>query len=214
MRPLCLALLGSLLVCACNDHKPSPPPSVVLHVTDADSRADVIGARVVAEPGSIEATTDSSGRASFAGLEAGSYKFTVFAPGLELAGSTMKSGGQQTATSEEITLAADETNRQVELGLRRIDREKLNLDALHDGRNGAFAVDNCKACHNDRRYEISTEPGIRPWHAIKTHASQPCTWCHRTVDLTNYSGGTLRKQVNVALCVDCHPRFPSFPSSL
>lgn len=203
-----------LLLAAC-EAKPRPwTTRVVVHVVDADSRADVIGARVFAAPGGTEATTDSSGRATFVDLPAGTYKFTAAAPALKLSGASIVSDSEQAATSEEIAVTADAGGTELALRFPRIDRDALNLVTLHSGTSDAHAVANCKACHGDRKSEISAEPAILPWHAMKVHSSMPCTYCHRVVDLDNHSAGTIRKQVNVALCVGCHPRFPTFPSSL
>lgn len=187
---------------------------MVVHLIDADSRADVTSARVLATPGDIEATTDLSGRATFTGLKPGAYRFAAMTPGLKLSGTSIGPDSDQTATSDEISVASGDANRELDLNIRRLDRNAINLTTLHDGRDQSFTVDNCQACHNDRKHEISTDPAIRPWHAMRIHSSTACTWCHRNVDLSNHSGGTIRKQVNVALCVGCHPRFPSFPSSL
>ena len=214
MKAIIPAMLASVLLVACNDHRGTPSTNLRAHVIDADSRADVIGASVTAAPGDKKATTDSGGRAAFTALAPGAYRFTVVAAGLALRDSSMGAADDQTATSEEITVPPSDGSTEIDLDIRRFDRDAINLVTLHDGRNPSFTVDNCQACHNDRKHEVSTEPAILPWHALKIHASTACTWCHRTVDLTNHSGGAIRKQVNVAICAGCHPRFPEFPSSL
>jgi hypothetical protein len=215
MRSLLVGLLAVTLATACDEQRKPTSPVVVVHLMDVDSGADIAHTRVVAEPGGVEATTDLSGRARFTGLKAGaSYKFTALGTGLVRAGASIVPGAAVAVTSGEVPLEAASLGQEISLYLARVDRQALNLTALHDGRNDAFTSDNCRACHGDRRHEASADPAIRPWHAISAHASSTCTWCHRSVDLVNQSGATLRKQVNVALCVSCHPRFPTYPSSL
>jgi hypothetical protein len=182
--------------------------TVTVHLTDADSRADIVGAQVVASPGGVSATTDSSGQAKFANLPVGVYQFTASASGLKLVGATVAADATQTTTTDPISVVGG-TTVSIESQLRRLDRETLNLLALHSAGNAGYTVANCKACHNDRKNELSADATKPPFHALKTHASADCTTCHQTVDLALSSGAFIRKQVNVALCKGCHLAYPA-----
>jgi len=197
--------------------RPYPIPSgplgtraatVQVHVVDADSRADIVGATVRAIPGGARAVTAASGRATLSNVPTGWYRFTVSAPGLALRGASVAPGRRVTATSDSI-LVAEGAPVAIDLRLRRIDRDALNLIALHTGGAAAYTVANCHACHTDRKGELSADPAVRPWHAMITHSSMPCTTCHETVDLVNHSGAAIRRRVDVAMCKGCHAGFPT-----
>ena len=192
-----------------------PPGSSVgdvwLHVVDADSRADVIGAVITTEPDAMSAVTDLSGRASFAGLPTGLYRFTVAAPRLIAMGDAIVEDVDTMVTSDWVSLVANAVV-DTKLKLPRIDRADLNLVGLHAGNSASYTIDNCHACHNDRADELSQDPSLPPFHALATHNAAGCTTCHATVDLPTQSGASLRRQVSVALCTGCHSQYPNvFP---
>jgi hypothetical protein len=182
--------------------------TVTVHVVDADSRADVAGATVVANPGAT-GTTDASGRVTLANLPAGVYQFSVSAPGLKLSGSSVVAGTTKIASIDSIAIIAGAT-LPLEIELSRIDRDALNLVTLHTSGNASYAEANCRACHNDRKGELSADPTVKPYHAMPTHSSLGCTFCHQTVDLVNHSGANIRKQVSVTTtCKGCHASYPA-----
>ena len=200
------------------------PANAAVHLVDMDSHAEIKAATVIANPGNVTATTDAGGRAMFANLPAGLYQFTVSAAGLKLTGTAVVADATRSMTSEWTPVYAGQTTA-VELKLRRFDRSTLNLVALHAGTVGSppvanplYLEANCTACHNDRKAEIVGDGGVltsdggvlRPYHAMTTHASQGCLFCHGTVDLSTHSGATIRKQVNVkATCKVCHSAYPA-----
>ncbi|MBI4954551.1 MAG: hypothetical protein HY908_21180 [Myxococcales bacterium] len=192
-----------------------PPGSsigdVSVHLVDADTRADVAGALLTAEPGAITATTDLSGRATFTGLPIGMYRFTASAPSLVVEANVVFEDLDVGVSSGWVSLVADATV-DVKLKLARIDRDEMNLVALHTGGSPGYTLANCHACHNDRADELSQDPAEPPFHALATHNTSGCTLCHASVELPTHSGATVRKQVAVTLCDGCHANYPnSFP---
>ncbi len=182
--------------------------TVAIHLVDADTGADIQGADLVATPGELPAATDASGRATFANLPFGVYRFQAFAPGLRVSGNAVVAGPEQSAETEPLSLVAGATAT-LEFKLRRLELGTVNLVSLHTGGHASFGQANCVACHNDRRSEQSTEGSKAPWHALTVHGSAACNTCHQTVDLVGQSGATLRKQVNVGVCKGCHTSYPN-----
>ncbi|MFQ6057410.1 MAG: cytochrome c3 family protein [Anaerolineae bacterium] len=87
----------------------------------------------------------------------------------------------------------------------------LNFEALHR-QALTVPVEQCIACHGDRAEERSLSPDYPTPHRI--HLTDAllkfqCTSCHRSVDLREGSAASLRRQVDVELCVKCHSPFPS-----
>jgi hypothetical protein len=181
--------------------------SIELHLLDADSHADIIGAVVVSSPLERSSTSGADGRARFDNLPAGVYTFTVSATALRLEGDTMVPAGEVKVASEPLSLVAGAVVKK-ELTVTRLDGVNINLITLHTASQPSYKVENCHACHNDRRGELSDDPQFAPWHALQTHSRQACTSCHRTVDLQSESGANIRRQVDVSLCQGCHPGYP------
>lgn len=74
----------------------------------------------------------------------------------------------------------------------------------------------CKSCHNVLS-ETSLKAEIKPPH--KVHLESPflkfeCSTCHKKVDLAEVSGATIRKQVDAALCANCHSSFSTVKMDL
>jgi hypothetical protein len=190
-------------------------------VFDADSSAVIAprtaaplapGATVTLEPGGAATTTDASGSFSFADVPVGAYRVVARAPALEAAGDEIVESGAFASDVREAVVAAGET-APVDLRIRRIERERLNLIGLHRGTSDFFDASNCIACHGDRKGELSRDPAKKPFHALAAHANTACTFCHTSVDLREESGATLRKQVkSEATCKTCHTNYPvTFP---
>jgi hypothetical protein len=61
--------------------------------------------------------------------------------------------------------------------------------------------------------EQSFNPSIRSAHVAMLPQTPgedtdiKCTWCHKTVDLTQKSSGNIRRHVDVTLCTFCHGSF-------
>lgn len=182
--------------------------TVQLHLRDPNTGADIIGATLVSDPGGVSVTTDASGIATFTDLPLGPYQFTAAAAGLELVGASIVDGAERTITTESTPVVAGAA-LPMELELRRLDLEKLNLVTLHTGDQTTYKASNCIACHNDRKGELSADPAVAPFHAMTTHSSLGCLGCHTTVDLENHSGANIRKQVSVSLCAGCHAAYPA-----
>lgn len=182
-----------------------------MQLLDVDSHAVIVGATVVAKPGGVTATTDPSGSATFAALPTGLYTFTATSPKLVMAGTSVVTGAHADVTSDWISVTAA-VSVGTTLRLERIDTDALNLVTIHKSGSATFTVANCKACHGDRKGEMSADLAKPPYHALATHNSLDCTTCHTDVDVLNGSAATVRKQVKVTLCKGCHVKYPlSFP---
>jgi len=180
--------------------------SVVVHVVDGDCGADLVGATVVAVPGNDTGLTDASGRVSFAALPVGVYHFTVTAPSLRLLGNAMVSGVDATSTGPALAVRAA-VAVSVDLPLRRLDMDQLNLVTLHNSTKPVYTQANCETCHGLRTGELSADPLKAPYHA--KHAQFGCVFCHAAVDLAHSSGANIRKQVAVSKCKGCHSQYPT-----
>lgn len=186
---------------------------VTVKVVDRDSHGVITNATVSADPGGATGKTDASGQFTFPPLPAGLYQFSAKTTGLALSGTTMIAAGNVQFVSDWVSVVAGSTQTQ-QLGVKRIDTVAINLDAMHRPTSQKFGDPNCIACHGDRKGEVSTDPNKLPYHALKTHNGLGCTnSCHKSVDLWNHSGATLRKQVDVkTTCAGCHANYPTkFP---
>lgn len=91
----------------------------------------------------------------------------------------------------------------------------VNLVAIHD-RGSAQYNDNCLECHAAVTNATSLDPVIEAAHPVMLSSTpgedteDKCVFCHRSVDLQQFSAGNLRRQVDVTLCSVCHG--PSTPS--
>lgn len=85
----------------------------------------------------------------------------------------------------------------------------VNLVALHD-RNSRQYDDNCLDCHAGVTTATSLAPDIEAAHPVMLSSTpgedteEKCVFCHRSVDLMQFSAGNLRRQVDVTLCSVCH----------
>ena len=188
-------------------------------VIDADTRALVEGATVTVQPGGVEFVTLADGQFLFEDLPFGLYDVTATGASLEIEDDLVVEGLDVVVTAEDLNLHAGETlTARVPLG--RLDREAINLTAVHDGDEAIYDTDNCEACHSDRSAETTADETEEPFHAISaagSHASQSCTFCHTRsigVDVENEDGwgnesaGSIRKQVDINTCVGCHSCYP------
>jgi len=181
--------------------------TVIVHVIDAHSNADLADAGVVVSPGDIGARTDASGRARFADLPIGVYQFKATAPSLKPLGNAMVAGGEVTASSVSLAVRAA-VSTSIDLQVTRLDLDRLNLVTMHDStKTAVYTLANCQACHGLRTGELSADPLKPPYHA--KHAGFGCLTCHVTVDLAQDSAATIRKQVSVGLCTPCHTQYPT-----
>jgi hypothetical protein len=140
-------------------------------------------------------------------LPAGVYTIVASAPTLSLSGAAVVVGPTVQARAERTSILAGRIGS-VAIELDRIDRSSGNLAALHAGGTG-FLDANCVACHGDRKGEVSGDPARKPFHAMATHASKGCSFCHAKVDILGGSGAALRKQVSASRCKGCHPGYPA-----
>ena len=181
--------------------------NVTVHVVDAHSNADLANATVVATPGEASVKADASGRARFADLPVGVYQFRATAPGLKLLGNAMVATSDVGGTSVAVAVRAG-VSFSIDLQVRRLDPDRLNLVTLHDSaKTAVYTLANCQACHGLRTGELSADPLKPPYHG--KHAGFGCLTCHVSVDLGQESGATLRKQVAVTLCRTCHTQYPT-----
>jgi hypothetical protein len=93
---------------------------------------------------------------------------------------------------------------------------RKNIIAQHD-RSSKQYKKGCKDCHADIHIGTSLDPfistahrGMFPFAAGRPGSDKQCTWCHRTVDLSQgtqvkeKSLGNVRRHVDVRLCTLCH----------
>ena len=80
-----------------------------------------------------------------------------------------------------------------------------NLFVLHEDLSKIKAKD-CLRCH-DSYNEESLDRNIKTAHAIHAFlGAEGCYTCHQNFDLNQDSGHTLRKQVDMEICLGCHVR--------
>ena len=85
----------------------------------------------------------------------------------------------------------------------------INVVAVHD-RSSQQYDDNCLDCHAGVTTATSLAPGIEAAHPVMLSSTpgedteEKCVFCHRSVDLMQFSAGNLRRQVDVNLCSVCH----------
>ena len=91
----------------------------------------------------------------------------------------------------------------------------VNLVAVHD-RSSRQYDDNCLDCHAAIPSATSLDPTIEAAHPVMLSSTpgedteEKCVFCHRSVDLLQFSAGNLRRHVDVTLCSVCHgPAGPS-----
>lgn len=86
-----------------------------------------------------------------------------------------------------------------------------SLEVLHL-EPSTVSLAQCFRCHGDKAREESLDPLVPTAHRVHLTSSLlnvECVTCHQSVDLLQGSAASLRKQVDVELCVACHSPFPS-----
>jgi|GEM_PF-1439375 len=82
-----------------------------------------------------------------------------------------------------------------------------NLIALHRGAENVPQKE-CLSCHGAILEETTGNRKIKTMHRLhlesRRDTPKTCSSCHRSVDLREGSAGALRKQVDPAVCVECH----------
>jgi hypothetical protein len=83
--------------------------------------------------------------------------------------------------------------------------------SLHDSSSPDYNP-NCISCHGKMTSETTLDPKIETAHTLHLTSKLlilECTTCHQNVDLTERSAASLRKQVEVELCRNCHSALPT-----
>jgi len=100
--------------------------------------------------------------------------------------------------------------------------KEWNLIAMHDASSDAYNSD-CMLCHGDMQCGTTLNASVPEIHVrmmkyilqatnATTITDTTCTYCHKTVDLINYSAGNIRRQVAAEVCDKCHgPNGPGKP---
>jgi len=87
----------------------------------------------------------------------------------------------------------------------------VNLIAFHKQMD-AQKETLCSVCHGSMLDRVSLDPQKPEFHFYKLNPTDGvlkgwrCTDCHKAVDLVGRSGASLHKQVDVAICADCHKK--------
>jgi len=110
-----------------------------------------------------------------------------------------------------------------------LDNTQGNVIAVHD-RNSTLYGTNCTSCHAGMLTEASLNTAVRPTTAHGTMlragnkpgssgSNNQCRWCHHSMTIVegpptpeDPSKGSLRRQVDSALCTMCHGPSTSRPS--
>jgi len=84
-----------------------------------------------------------------------------------------------------------------------------NFISLHDSSSPQYDSD-CVSCHADILTRQSLDPSISdahvamlPWTSGATN-NDKCVFCHESVDVLQKSSATVRRSVDVELCIECH----------
>jgi hypothetical protein len=84
-----------------------------------------------------------------------------------------------------------------------------NFISLHDSSSPQYDSD-CVSCHADILTRQSQDPSISdahvamlPWTSGATN-NDKCVFCHESVDVLQKSSATVRRSVDVELCIECH----------
>ncbi len=91
----------------------------------------------------------------------------------------------------------------------------VNVIAIHDSQSEQYD-ENCLECHAAIPSATSLDPTIEAAHPVMLSSTpgedteEKCVFCHRSVDLLQFSAGNLRRHVAATLCSVCHgPAGPS-----
>lgn len=89
---------------------------------------------------------------------------------------------------------------------------------IHDKNSSQYRTDCTNAaCHRNKLKETSLDSSIMTFHVLKVLDPQfsrffgktndkKCLYCHKNTDLLEYSAGSLRKNVDVSICYNCHTK--------
>jgi len=84
---------------------------------------------------------------------------------------------------------------------------------IHDKNSSSYRTDCTNAsCHRGILKETSLDSSINTFHVLKMKLSvisgktndAKCLYCHKNTDMVEHSAGSLRKNVDVAICYSCH----------
>jgi hypothetical protein len=175
--------------------------------------AFLAGVKITELPLGITVTTDASGAFTLPDLPAGIHSITAAGTALKLSGNDIVAGDAVYVDAGTVSVLAGKTST-MRIALPRLP-ENLNLVSLMSAAKPYFKDANCVACHSDRTKETSLDPKFPPYHAMKTHAAQSCTYCHASVEIRRSGwdlgmSKALRKNVSVTLCKGCHSKYPKY----
>lgn len=182
-------------------------------VRDANSGGYLEGVSVFTDPLGLEAVTDASGEFTLAAVPIGVYTLTAVGLALDVSDTEVSETGEEVEAEYGPISVTAGAILNVNIGLTRFDKEKINIYNFHKAGAPAYANANCEICHTKREAEKSLHPDYPKYHSLETHAQQSCTFCHANVDQSkNKSGAAIRKQVDVgATCAVCHIDYPVVP---
>ena len=95
--------------------------------------------------------------------------------------------------------------------------DPATLTATHDPESKSYNGA-CLSCHADVLKQTTSDPRVQAFHNAmlpytpgfnprKGAQDKNCVYCHNTaIDFRQESGASLRRNVNVSACVNCHGR--------
>jgi hypothetical protein len=175
--------------------------------------AFLAGVKITELPLGVTVTTDASGAFTIPDLPAGIHSITAAGTALKLSGNDVVAGDPVYVDAGTVSVLAGTTST-LRIQLPRL-AANLNLYSLMLASKPTFKDANCVACHTDRTKETSLDPKYPPYHAMKTHSAQSCTFCHASVEIRRDGwdlgqSKALRKNVSVTLCKGCHSKYPKY----
>lgn len=181
---------------------------------DMPNPAFLAGVKITALPLGVTTTTDATGAFKFTALPAGVYAISAAGTTVKLSGNDVVAGEPVYVDAGTVSVLAGRTST-LRIAIPRMP-ETINLYSVMKASKPVFKDANCIACHTDRKQETSLDAKYPPYHAMKTHSEQGCTFCHASVEIRR-SGWDLgeslaiRKGVSVTLCKGCHANYPKYP---
>jgi hypothetical protein len=180
---------------------------------DMPNPAFLAGVKITELPLGVTVTTDASGAFTIPDLPAGIHSITAAGTALKLSGNDVVAGDPVYVDAGTVSVLAGTTST-LRIQLPRL-AANLNLYSLMLASKPTFKDANCVACHTDRTKETSLDPKYPPYHAMKTHSAQSCTFCHASVEIRRDGwdlgqSKALRKNVSVTLCKGCHSKYPKY----
>lgn len=179
---------------------------------DLPGPAYLAGVKVTTSPLGLTATTDASGAFKLTGVPTGIYSLRADGVGLALSGTNVVPGDPVSVEVGTVSVVAGKSAT-LRVLLPRMS-ENWNMVTLMDSTKAYYKDANCIACHTDRKGEVSLDPAIKPFHALATHATQSCTFCHAKTEVRRSgwaigASSALRKNVPVSKCATCHTSYPT-----